>query len=96
MSDYKIIKVEPFLLVDKLEEPFYFSQFEYTERKICIVKITLEDGTIGWGEGYGPGLVVKAGIEQLAPLLIGKDALQHENLWQKLHRLIFEAYHHPV
>lgn len=90
MSDFKIKKVEPFLLVDKLKEPFYFSQFEYTERKICIVKVTLEDGTIGWGEGYGPGLVVKAGIEQLSPLLIGKNALQHENIWQEMYKMSYD------
>lgn len=86
----KISSIEPFLLVDKLRVPFHFSQFEYSERKICIVKITLEDGIIGWGEGYGPGLLVKAGIEQLAPLLIGRDALQHENLWQDMYRMAYD------
>lgn len=90
MKKPKIILVEPFLLEDRLEEPFFFSQFEYSVRKICIVKITLDNGISGWGEGYGPGLVVKAGIEQLIPVIIGRDPLQIENIWQDMHRMIYD------
>jgi D-galactarolactone cycloisomerase len=90
MAEYKIDKVEPVLLVDRLDEPFFFSQFEYTERRICLVRITLSNGLIGWGEGYGPGSLVKAGIEKFAPFLIGKNPLHHENLWQEMYRLSYD------
>jgi D-galactarolactone cycloisomerase len=90
MENAKIIKIEPFLLSSKLSEPFYFSQFEYRERKICIVKITLDNGITGWGEGYGPGLLVKAGIEQLTPLVLGRDPLQTENIWQDMFRMAYD------
>lgn len=81
-----IAKIEPYIIVHKLETPFYFSQWQYDTRKICIVKVTLEDGTYGWGEGYGPANVIKAGIEFFTPFLIGKDALGHEILWQEMYR----------
>ncbi len=82
----KITKVESFLLSDQLAEPFFFSQWTYQERKICIVKITTDCGICGWGEGYGPASVLQAGIKQLTPLLIGKDPLQQETIWFNLYR----------
>ncbi len=86
----KIIKIQPYLLTDRLDEPFYFSQFEYSQRKICIVKIVTDEGITGWGEGYGPGLVVKAGIEHISSYLMGKDPLHHENIWQEVYRHIHD------
>ena len=46
---------------------------------------SLTDGSYGWGEGYGPATVVKAGVEFLAPLVIGEDPLQVEAIWSKMH-----------
>lgn len=82
----KIAKIEAYVILHKLDTPFYFSQWQYDTRKICIVKVTLEDGTYGWGEGYGPAGVVKAGIEFFTPFLLDKDALGHEVLWQEMYR----------
>lgn len=82
----KIAKIEPYIIVHKLETPFYFSQWEYDTRKICIVKITLENGVYGWGEGYGPANVIKAGIDFFTPFLLGKDAIGHEVLWEEMYR----------
>lgn len=84
--DMKITKIEPFVITHKLDTPFYFSQWEYDTRKICIVRITLEDGTYGWGEGYGPANVIKSGIEFFKPFILGKNALEHEVLWQEMYR----------
>lgn len=82
----RIAKIEPYTIVHKLENPFHFSQWEYDTRKTCIVKIILEDGTYGWGEGYGPANVIKAGIAFFTSFLIGKDALSHEILWEEMYR----------
>lgn len=82
----KIVKIEPFVVSQKLGTPFYFSQWEYDARKICLVRITLENGTYGWGEGYGPADVIKAGIEFFRQFLIDKEALEHETLWQEMYR----------
>lgn len=70
----------------KLDKSFYFSQWEYNERKICIVKITTESGLVGWGEGYGPANVLASGIEFLAQFIIGESVLNNEGIWQIMYR----------
>ena len=82
----KIVKIESFVLTDRLKENFYFSQWGYSERRICIVKIITDTGIIGWGEGYGPAEVIQAGIKLLEPILIDKDPIEHETLWFEMYR----------
>lgn len=82
----KITKVETFVLSNQLKETFFFSQWEYSERRICIVKITTDEGICGWGEGYGPADVIKSGIGLITPLLIGENPLENETLWHKMYR----------
>lgn len=82
----KISKIEPIILSDKLEESFYFSQWHYSERTICIVKITTDTGLVGWGEGYGPAHVLASGIEHLSQFIIGESILNNEGVWQKMYR----------
>lgn len=82
----KITKVETFVLSNQLKETFFFSQWAYSERRICIVKITTDEGICGWGEGYGPADVIKAGISLITPLLIGENPLENETLWFKMYR----------
>lgn len=81
----KIITIESFVVLHQLEKSFYFSQWEYEKRLICLVKITLGDGTYGWGEGYGPAYMIKEGIEFFKPLLLGQNPIEIENLWQKMY-----------
>jgi len=85
-----IKEITTYIVAQKLAKPFYFSQWEYDKRQICLVKITTEDGTYGWGEGYGPAPVVKAGIEFFAPLVMGENPLQVETIWQKMQRRSFD------
>ena len=82
----KIKSIESFILSDKLSKSFYFSQWEYTERRICIVKVTSDTGHTGWGEGYGPAGLIKAGIEFLTPFIIGQDPLATETIWSIMYR----------
>jgi D-galactarolactone cycloisomerase len=82
----KIKSIESFILSDKLKESFYFSQWEYSERRICIVKITSDTGHVGWGEGYGPAGLVRAGIEHLTPFVVGQNPLQTETIWSTMYR----------
>ncbi|MEX1018320.1 MAG: mandelate racemase/muconate lactonizing enzyme family protein [Litorilinea sp.] len=81
-----IATVETFVVRQKLDTPFYFSQWEYDQRAVCLVKVTTQDGQYGWGEGYGPAEVVAAGVRFLAPHLIGQDPLKTATLWQMLYR----------
>lgn len=82
----KIKSIESFVLSDKLKESFYFSQWEYSERRICIVKVTSESGLVGWGEGYGPADVIRAGIEHLTQFIIGQNPLETETIWSIMYR----------
>ena len=81
----RIKRIETYVAEQKLETPFYFSQFGFDRRQICLVKVIAEDGSYGWGEGYGPADVIRAGIEFLAPLVRGEDPLQVEAIWSKMH-----------
>ncbi len=78
-------RIETYVVEQALDTPFYFSQFEFQSRQICLVKVIAVDGSYGWGEGYGPATVVKAGVEFLAPLVVGEDPLQVEAIWSKMH-----------
>ncbi len=82
----QIKSIESFVLSDQLKESFYFSQWEYSERRICIVKITTDSGHVGWGEGYGPAGVIKAGVEHLAQFIIGINPLENETIWSTMYR----------
>ena len=87
MKSYtKIKSVESFILSDQLKESFYFSQWEYSERRICIVKITSESGHVGWGEGYGPAGIIQAGVAHLTPFILNQNALETETIWSTMYR----------
>lgn len=82
----KIKSIESYIVADKLKEAFYFSQWEYSERRICIVKVVSDTGHVGWGEGYGPAALVKSGIEHLTPYVVGQNPLETETIWSTMYR----------
>lgn len=82
----KVVKVETFVLSDKLKQSFSFSQWSYSERRICLVKITTDTGLEGWGEGYGPADVLESGIKLLAPIVIGRNPIEQETIWFDMYR----------
>ena len=81
-----IEKIEAFVLKDTLSKSFFFSQWEYAERCICVVKVTASNGTYGWGEAYGPASMVEAGIKLLEPTVLGENPLENEVIWNKMYR----------
>ncbi|MCY3797033.1 MAG: mandelate racemase/muconate lactonizing enzyme family protein, partial [Chloroflexi bacterium] len=59
----------------------------------AFVKITTEDGAVGWGEALAPVApeVVSTIVEQLlAPVLIGRDPLDGNVLWNIMYDLMRE------
>lgn len=86
MHTMVIEKIETFILKDKLSQSFFFSQWEYAERCICVVKVTASNGEYGWGEGYGPATVLEAGIKLIEPIVIGENPLENEVIWNKMYR----------
>jgi len=58
------------------------------QAQTCLVKITADDGTVGWGEAHAPlgPRATKAVVEDvLAPLLIGGDPLAVEYFWERMY-----------
>ncbi len=59
----------------------------------AFVKITADDGTVGWGEALAPVApeVVATIVEQLlAPALLGQDPMAHDRLWTRMYGLMRE------
>ena len=72
-------------LRNKLNEPFGFSQWFYGERNTLWVEIVADDGTIGWGECYGPSEVHQAAVTSFyGPRLLGLDPLATDRLWHNM------------
>jgi len=59
--------------------------------RMRLVKITTDDGTIGWGESTleNKPKSTMAATEELADYLIGKDPLRIEHHWQHIYRSAF-------
>jgi D-galactarolactone cycloisomerase len=81
-----IASIEAIEIRQVLDAPFAFSQWSYGSRSICLVKVTASDGTVGWGEGYGPASVVRAGVDWLSQFVLGQPALHHDAIWEMLRR----------
>jgi len=57
-------------------------------RLSCLVLVHLDDGTVGVGSVYShPGLVTSIVEGHLQPMLVGRDPLQVEEIWNLCYRL---------
>jgi L-alanine-DL-glutamate epimerase-like enolase superfamily enzyme len=78
----KIVKVEPIPV--SYPEPNDFNAL----RHLCLVKITTDDGVVGWGESITQfpeaNFAVKAIIDGMAERVVGKDPLQNGAIWHSL------------
>ena len=86
----KIKSVEAMILKSDLDTPFAFSQGWVGTRVCTLVKITTDDGLVGWGEGFAQGLeppeICAAAINTaFAPMLIGRNPLDTEKLWFEMY-----------
>jgi D-galactarolactone cycloisomerase len=79
----KITDITAYVLECALDQPFAYSQAWFTSRTAILVRITTEDGCVGWGEAYGHPWAVRSVITSvLTPILLGQDALASERLWE--------------
>ncbi len=69
----KIAQVEAIPIKQELKEPFGNAQGWTTARQYLIVKITADDGTIGYGECWGPiaGLMGVTGQFKISTVIAG-------------------------
>lgn len=82
MSDPKVRKVEAFPV--SYQEPTDHNRF----RSVCLVKITAEDGQVGWGEccTYFPEASLAAAqlVKGFTPLVEGRNPLHTGDIWRSM------------
>jgi len=85
-AEMKISKIETYILHAPLRQPFAYSQGWFRERTAMIVRILTDEGLEGIGECFGPPDLT-AGVVQKAysPMLIGRDPLDNEVIWEELY-----------
>ena len=79
------------------EEPFGYAQEWVTERTATLVRVKASDGTIGWGECWGPVAGTRETITDfIAPRLEGEDPLAVERRFDDLIAASRAAYQSMV
>ena len=80
----KITDVKTFLLEYRVARAFGPSTAMYPYRTTLLVKITTDEGLVGWGETAPIGAVQAMIEKHLGPMLIGQDPLAHRRLWRQM------------
>ena len=80
----RITAVEGFDLSCPLDRSFGWSQGWIDTRDVGVVKITTDDGLVGWGEG-------SAAVEHLAPHLLGENPMDRAGLWERCFHSLYNA-----
>lgn len=83
----RITEIETFQLSSPLERPFGWSQNWIDRRSVNLVKVSTDEGVIGWGEGVGGEIVENL----LAPVLIGQDPTNRIGLWQRMFHALYNG-----
>ena len=93
----EIRTVEAVPLRRELGERFANAQKWIDSREYCLVRVETADGTVGWGECWGPIAGTREVIdERIAPLLRGRDAAAVESIHEDLIFDLRSAYHSTV
>jgi D-galactarolactone cycloisomerase len=86
----RITSIESFLLEAPIAIPFGWSQGWIDKRHTGLVKITTDDGLVGWGEGLsGPGAALLH--DGFASVLLGADPMQRNGLWERMFHQLYNA-----
>jgi D-galactarolactone cycloisomerase len=80
----KITRVEAFHLEHRLRRAAGCSTGMYESRDVLLVKISTDEGLVGWGETAPLGGLPSLIEQQYGPQLVGKDPLRHRSLWRTL------------
>jgi D-galactarolactone cycloisomerase len=86
----RIAGVETYTLQAHLSRPFGWSQGWIDHRTAGIVKVTTDEGIVGWGEGAtGPAAAVVQEI--LSPLIVGQDPTNRNGVWQRMFQGLYNG-----
>lgn len=90
----KIDRIETIPIRQELDRPFGNGQGWTTARQYLIVRVVAKDGTVGYGECWGPIAGNKEVIETIIePLVVGQDPMSTARLWEQIHFKLRWAYH---
>ena len=84
----KIAEIRTHLLSHRLDTAFESASARFDHRRHCLVEVTCEDGTTGWGECLGPSRLNAAVVAAYAPKFIGRNALETEILWAEAYNFL--------
>ncbi|WP_331233340.1 mandelate racemase/muconate lactonizing enzyme family protein [Natronorarus salvus] len=97
MTTSQIDSVETVALEAPLSEPFGYSQEWVDTRSALLVRIESSDGTVGWGECWGPIAGTRGTVEQLLrPVVLGEDPMAVERLYDRMYDVCRAAYQSVV
>lgn len=92
----RIASVETFPISLPLLKPVKMSQITITESHNVLVKITTDEGVVGWGEGV-PSMDltgenqgrIQAGIDDLGSRIVGESPLNPVDIWESFTRAVY-------
>ncbi|MEI4771547.1 dipeptide epimerase [Psychrobacillus sp. FJAT-51614] len=95
----KIKKIDIYAIRLPLVEPFIISYHTYDDMPSIIVKLTTEEGLVGYGEAVADEHVTGETWEStyallkntLAPLLIGKNPMEFERVHEMMDKAVYNA-----
>lgn len=91
----KITAIKTIVLEAPLAHPIMDARFKIEKRRAVLVLVETDAGIVGLGEaacfGGPPSITAQVIVDELAPLLMGKDPLMIEQLWQFLY---YQTGHH--
>lgn len=85
----QITDIQAFWLFADIDKPFAWSLRWTRKRSAVVVKVTTDDGIVGWGEAGSSGSAAIATIiaTQYRPLVVGRDPFDVEVIWEDLYAL---------
>jgi D-galactarolactone cycloisomerase len=96
MTGARVSDVEVIGLRAPLDEPFGYAQEWVTDRTATLVRVAATDGTVGWGECWGPIAGNREIVEDLlADVVLDADPLATERLHERLYgagRAAFQSF----
>lgn len=81
----RIADVHVHVLEAPLTQPFHWSFNGTAVRQACLVEIVADDGTVGWGECFGPAALNAAIVRAYRNVLVGRDAIASDAIWEELY-----------
>jgi D-galactarolactone cycloisomerase len=85
----KIDAIEVFPVRAEMSTPRGPSILTYRARETLFIKVTSDNGLVGWGETYRLA-GVEAAIRELVPLVLGRDPMEARRLHQEMRSATFD------